>query len=81
MYRKSTFSPGIGYDDAVTLAHLRFAVIAPVIQGLFTEPTKTAYYKKIAGKPLKMPDGREVIYNYYTFEKWEAFYKKMEWTV
>jgi transposase InsO family protein len=64
------------YNEAVEIAHLRFAVIAPAIQGVFTEPTKTAYYKKVALKPLKMPDGRSVFLNYNTFEKWEASYKK-----
>lgn len=55
------------YNEAVKIAHLRFAVIAPAIQGLFAEPTKTAYYKKVAEKPLKMPDGRDVFLNYSTF--------------
>jgi transposase InsO family protein len=64
------------YNEFIKIAHLRFAVIAPAIQGLFTEPTKTAYYKKAAEKPLKMPDGREVSYNFNTFEKWEGRYKK-----
>jgi putative transposase len=64
------------YNEAVKIAHLRFAIIAPVIQGVFTEPTKTAYYKKVAEKPLKMPDGRIVSLNYNTFEKWEASYKR-----
>ena len=64
------------YNEAVKIAHLRFAVIAPVIQELFTDPTKTAYYRKVAEKPLKMPDGREVFLNYNTFEKWEARYKR-----
>lgn len=72
---KDTFNDK-SYSDAVKIAHLRFAVIAPVIQGLFTEPTKTAYYKKVAQRPLKMPDGREVVLNYNTFEKWEALYKR-----
>ena len=64
------------HNDAMEIAHLRFAVIAPVIQGVFTEPTKTAYYKKVAEKPLKMPNGRSVFLNYNTFEKWEARYKR-----
>ncbi len=64
------------YRETMETAHLRFAVIAPAIQGLFSEPTKTAYYKKVAEKPLKMPDGREVLLNFNTFEKWEARYKK-----
>jgi hypothetical protein len=72
---KDTFNDK-SYSEAVKIAHLRFAVIAPVIQGLFTEPTKTAYYKKVAEKPLKMPDGREVFLNYNTFEKWEGLYKR-----
>lgn len=72
---KDTFNDKT-YTEAVKMAHLRFAVIAPVIQGLFSEPTKTAYYKKVAKKPLTMPDGREVIYNYNTFEKWEGLYKR-----
>ncbi|MDD4541894.1 MAG: DDE-type integrase/transposase/recombinase [Eubacteriales bacterium] len=72
---KDTFNDK-SYSDAVKIAHLRFAVIAPVIQGLFTEPTKTAYYKNVAEKSFKMPNGREICYNYNTFEKWEADYKR-----
>lgn len=64
------------YSETVEIAHMRFGVIASAIQGLFTEPTKTAYYKKIAEKPFKMPNGKEVFYNYNTFEKWESLYKK-----
>lgn len=63
------------YNEAMETAYLRFAIIAPAIQGVFTEPTKTAYYKKVAEKPLKMPDGRSVFLKYNTFEKWEASYK------
>lgn len=64
------------YNEAIKIAHLRFAVIAPVIQGVFTEPTKTAYYKRVAQNPLKMPDGKSIVLNYNTFEKWEARYKR-----
>jgi len=63
------------YNEAIEIAHLRFAVIAPVIQGVFAEPTKTAYYKRVAQNAFKMPDGRNVFFNYNTFEKWEASYK------
>lgn len=72
---KDTFNDK-SYSDAVKIAHLRFAVIAPVIQGLFTEPTKTAYYRNVAEKTFKMPNGREIRYNYNTFEKWESDYRK-----
>jgi len=72
---KDTFNDK-NYSKAVEIAHMRFGAIAPVIQGLFTEPTKTDYYKKIAEKPFKLPNGRDVFYNYNTFEKWEGRYKK-----
>ena len=36
----------------------------------------TRSLRKVAQKPLKMPDGREILYNYNTFEKWEGLYKK-----
>ena len=72
---KDTFNDK-NYSKAIEIAHMRFGAIAPVIQGLFAEPTKTAYYKKIAEKPFKMPNGRDVFYNYNTFEKWESRYKK-----
>lgn len=65
------------YSEAAAIARVRFAIIAPVAQGLFTEPTKTAYYKRVAEKPLKMPDGSEVTYNYNTFEKWEKLYLRL----
>lgn len=63
-------------SDAVKMAHVRFGVIAPVVQGLFSEPTKTAYYKKVAQKPLEMPDGSKVQFNYNTFERWESKYRQ-----
>jgi len=72
---KDTFNDK-SYSEDVKIAHMRFAAIAPVIQGLFTEPTKTAHYKKIAEKPFKMPNGKEVFFNYNTFEKWESCYRR-----
>ncbi len=77
---KDTFNDKT-YSDAVNMAHLRFAVIAPALQGgLFSEPSKTAYYKKVAEKPLVLPNGKELVFNYNTFEKWEHLYRKKEWT-
>ena len=32
---------------AAEMAQFRFALIAPVIQGLITEPSNTAYYKRV----------------------------------
>lgn len=67
---------GKSYREAVEIAYVRFAVIAPVIQGLFSEDTKTEYYRNVASKPLTMPDGREMVYRPNTFEKWEQQYRR-----
>ena len=67
---------GQEFKNDVLLAQMKFGVIAPVIQGLFPDATKTAYYKRIAEKPLTMPDGKQVQLNYNTFEKWEHAYRK-----
>lgn len=72
---KDTFNDK-AYSEAVDMAHLRFAVIAPALQGLFSEPSKAAYYRKVAERPLVLPSGREMYFNYNTFEKWEQQYKK-----
>ncbi len=43
--------------NAATVAQFRFALIAPVIQDLFPDATKTAYYKRVTENPLPLPDG------------------------
>ena len=61
---------------ATEIAQFRFALIAPVIQGLFPDPSRTAYYKRITEKPLTFPDGsiREV--SFKTVEKWVSNYQR-----
>ena len=61
---------------AAEIAQFRFAVIAPVIQGLFSDASQTAYFKRITEKPLILPDGTSVKYSYKTPEKWASLYKK-----
>jgi putative transposase len=61
---------------AIEMAYFRFSLIAPVIQGTFTEPTKTAYYRRIIENPFTLPNGKVMVYNPNTIEKWEAYYRK-----
>ena len=61
---------------AIEMAYFRFALIAPVIQGNFPEPTKTAYYRRVTEKELSLPNGSTMCYNPKTLEKWEAYYRK-----
>ena len=58
-------------QSAIEMAYFRFALIAPVIQGIFTDPSKTAYYRRVTENELNLPNGRTVRYNPKTLEKWE----------
>ena len=51
------------------VAQFRFALIAPVIQGLFPDASATAYYKRVSAAPLTLPDGTSVKYSYKTLER------------
>lgn len=57
------------------IAHFRFALIAPVIQGTYFESSAAAYYRKVTAKPLTLPDGSTFQYNPKTLEKWSSNYK------
>ncbi len=54
------------------VAQFRFALIAPVIQGLYPDASATAYYKRVTASPLTLPDGSTVTYSYKTFGKMEV---------
>lgn len=56
------------------IAQFRFALIAPVVQGLYPDASATAYYKRITENPLTLPDGSVVSYSYKTLEKWKSMY-------
>ena len=60
----------------IELGHFRFALIAPVIQGTFVEPSAAAYYRRVTAKPLTLPNGEQVVYQPGTLEKWVEYYKK-----
>ncbi len=61
---------------AIEMAYFKFSLIAPVIQGTFTDPTKTAYYRRVTENSFTLPDGKAMIYNPRTLEKWEHYYRK-----
>jgi transposase InsO family protein len=62
-------------NAAVKTAQFRFAIIAPVIQGLYPDASKTAYYKRVTQNPLLLPDGSSFKYDYKTVEKWVSQYR------
>jgi len=67
--------PKINASD-MDIAHFRFALIAPVIQGTYFESSASAYYAKVTRKPLTLPDGNTFSYNPKTLEKWTEYYRK-----
>lgn len=61
---------------ATEIAQFRFALIAPVIQGLFPDQSRTAYYKRVTEKPLTFPDGSVREVSFKTVEKWVSNYQR-----
>lgn len=59
----------------VETAHFRFALIAPVIQGLFPDASASAYYRRVTEHPITKPDGTTFQYNPKTLEKWTNLYR------
>ena len=64
------------FKRAAEIAQFRFALIAPVIQDLYTESSAAEYYRRVTDKPLELPDGSVARYNYKTLEKWTSSYKR-----
>ncbi len=61
---------------ASAVAEFRFGIIAPVIQGLFSDASQTAYFKKVASGTLTLPDGTSKKYSYKTFQDWASSYRR-----
>ena len=62
-------------DPDRELAYFRFALIAPVIQGTFTDTSIAAYCRRITERPITRPDGTPFQYKPATLERWVTLYK------
>jgi hypothetical protein len=47
----------------IAMAQFKFALIAPVIQELYPDASRIAYYRRVTKEPLKKPDGTTFRYN------------------
>lgn len=56
--QKNTMTPEQGLAYATEIAQFRFALIAPLIQGLAPDASSTAYFKRVTKEPLTPPMGR-----------------------
>lgn len=61
---------------AAEIAQFKFGLIAPAVQGLFPDGSKTAFFKRIAEKPIEFPDGSVRELSYKTLEKWASSYQR-----
>ena len=61
---------------AVQIAQFKFALIAPVIQGLFPDASRAEYYRRVTEQPLTLPGGTSVAYSPKTIEKWVSVYNR-----
>jgi len=57
------------------MAHFKFSLIAPVLQGTHTDESNMAYYRRITEKPLLRPDGVTFQYKPKTVQRWEWLYR------
>jgi len=66
----------IKHVSPIETAHFRFALVAPVVQGLFPDASASEYYRRVTEKPILRPDGTTYLYNPRTLEKWGQLYQK-----
>ena len=57
-------------------ALFRYSLIAPAVVGTFEAPSLAQYFRNIAAKKHKGPDGRYIDVNYHSLERWYYDYKK-----
>lgn len=63
-------------NNSIAIASMRLAAIQPAFNNTYPDMTKAAYYARIAQKPFKFPDGREVLYTPGTYACWESSFRK-----
>lgn len=62
--------------EAAAIAQFKFAIIAPVIQELYPDASRTAYYERITEKPFTLPDGTTAQYSPNTISSWVSMYQR-----
>lgn len=61
--------------EQMETAQLRFGMIAPVIQETYPDESIAAYCRRVSAVPVKLPDGRSVLYQPKTISKWINLYR------
>lgn len=63
--------------EQMEVAQMRFGIIAPLVQGTYTDGSMAAYCRRVALTPQRLPDGRLFQYKPKTVAKWYQFYEKL----
>jgi hypothetical protein len=58
------------------MGQFKFGLIAPVIQGTYSDKTPAAYYRRVSETPLARPDGSVFSYKPNSLRNWERLYRK-----
>ena len=62
--------------EQMEIARMRFGIIAPLVQGTYTDVSMAAYCRRVSKTPLLLPDGRQFLYKPKTVGKWYSLYTK-----
>lgn len=62
--------------DPMEYAQFKFALIAPLIQNLYTDESEMAYCQRIAEHPLTLPNGEVKLFKAKTIGKWAWLYRR-----
>jgi transposase InsO family protein len=63
-------------DSAQKMAMFRFGLIAPALNGTYSQKSRQAYYRDVTAAPLTLPDGTKAGYAVSTLVYWEGLYRK-----
>ncbi len=63
-------------DDkaGIAMAEFKLGLIAPVLNGTFTDPTMAAYFRRVSSGPIELPDGSMVRLKPATVAGWRRRY-------
>ena len=56
-------------------ACFKFGLIAPVIQGTYSDASEAAYYRRVTQEPINLPGGGTYKYSPDTLERWTCQYR------
>ena len=62
-------------EARMKVAQDKLGLIAPVLNGTFPDVTKSAYYRRVAERPITMADGSSVRVKASTIASWERRYR------